>query len=1105
MNEREQLEQAITALESQRTILGDAVVNAALAPMREKLATMRAQPAAEQQRKQVTVLFADVSGFTAMSETMDPEEVSATMNALWTRLDAAIIAQGGTIDKHIGDAVMALFGAPTAHENDPERAIRAALAMQNELRDFNVAMGLAMQLRMRIGINTGVALLGAVGTTGEYTAMGDTVNLASRLEHAAPVGGILISHDTYRHVRGLFDVLPQELISVKGKSEPIQTYVVRAAKPRAFRLETRGVEGIETRTIGREAELRQLQMALLASRDGEARLVSVVAEAGVGKSRLLYEFNNWLELLDFRTLLFKGRATQEMINLPYSLMRDVLAFRFQIQESDSAAVARQKLERGMIEFLGADAVEKIHFIGHLIGFDFAHSPYLQGILADARQIHDRAFHYIAQFFAAATQQHPLVLLLEDIHWADNGSLDLVEHILQEQPEARLLIVALARPSLFERRPAWGDRAAAHIRLDILPLSEQNSRRLIAEILHKADEIPRELEDLIVSRVEGNPFYIEELIKMLIEDEVIVAGEERWRVEPGRLAAARVPPTLTGVLQARLDGLPSRERETLQHASVVGRVFWNNVVERMHNPDQVAIGRLENAGQPLGTLKSKELIFERPISAFAGAQEFIFKHAILHDVTYESVLKRLRRAYHAQVAEYLVELSGERAGEYSGRIGEHYERAGRAAQAAAWYGRAGKQAQDTYAPEVAISYYQKARLLWADTSTGTTPPQLLEVYEGLGEMLVTQARHTEAIEAFTALRVAAEAAGDLRTQARAWYGISTAQSNQGDHRAALESAAQSETAARATDASVELAMALWMKGRSLFRLGDAEAAQTLGEQMLTLATQIDAQRQMAHSLNLLGAVHYISGRYPQAEHYFSRALQTCQELADRRQVMDLLNNLGVVAEARGDYRTAFAHYHDALKIAREIGHRDGELFFLSNLGAARVRLEQHQAAEDDLRQVIQMAGPAGSGVLSDTYYFLAEAFLGQGKVAEALAAARQSLILGQTGGVPAYIAAAWRVLGEVAAWLPEPIVIADEVGEERRYDAPACFTASIHICSDTGMAGERARTLRTWARYELQHGDRVRGAALWQEARDLFAHLGADMEVERMRDAPPQIG
>jgi predicted ATPase/class 3 adenylate cyclase len=1102
MNERTQLEQAIAALEGQRAILSDAVVNAALAPMREKLAALRAQQPTGQERKLVTVLFADVSGFTAMSETMDPEEVSATMNALWARLDTAITAQGGTIDKHIGDAIMALFGAPTAHEDDPERAIRAALAMQAELHDFNSVERLTVPLRMRIGINTGIALLGEVGTTAEYTAMGDTVNLASRLEHAAPVGGILISHDTYRHVRGVFEVLSLDPISVKGKAEPVQVYVVRAAKPRAFRVSTRGVEGVETRTIGREAELRQLQLALFAARDGQPQLVSVVAEAGVGKSRLLYEFNNWIDLLAEHTLLFRGRATQEMINLPYALIRNLLASRFEIQESDPAAVAREKLERGLLEFIGAGAVEQVHFIGHLIGLDFANSPYLQGIRADARQIHDRAFHYVTQFFAAAARRHPVVIMLEDIHWADNGSLDLIEHVLHEQPEMRLLVVDLTRPGLFERRPGWGEGPLTHTRLDLHPLSKQNSRQLIAEILHKAAEIPPQLEDLILSRVEGNPFYIEELIKMLIEDAVIVTDEDNWRVELDRLEIARVPATLTGVLQARLDVLSSSERAVLQQAAVVGRVFWSNVVERLRSPDELQGAPPPAPVERLSALNRKELIFERPISAFAEAHEYIFKHAILHDVTYESVLKRLRRAYHAQVAESLIELSGERAGEYAGRIGEHFERAGMAAPAAEWYGRAGQQARDTYAPEVAITYYQKAIELWADTPDAPAAEQRFEIYEGLGNMLVARARYAEALSVHAAMRQEAEPTGDSRALARAWYGLSMVQGHQSDYRAAIESATQAEAAARAAGAHRELAMALRMHGWSLSRLGDAETALALGEQMLALTVEIDDRREMARSLNLLGIAHNMLGHYQQAERCLEQALDICQALDDRWQVMDLLNNLGVIAQARGDYRAAFGRFQDALNMARTIGHRDGELVFLSNLGEAHIRLGEYQAAESNLRRVIQMARAAGSDGFSDTYVYLAEACLGQGNLADALAAARRALALGQSEEAQEYISAAWRALGMVASRLPEPIAIESQEGcPPECYDAPACFAQSLRICTETGIEGERARTLWAWARHEIERGDWDYGKAMWQEAREIFGQLGAELEAQRMAELP----
>ncbi|MBV9958466.1 MAG: protein kinase, partial [Acidobacteria bacterium] len=299
-----------------------------------------------EQRKQVTILCADLSGLTNLSDTLDAEETSEIMHALWRRVDAAIMDHGGMIDKHMGDLVLALWGAQAAHEDDPERAIRAALSMQAEVCEYvqttlrgRFDEAEAARL-MRVGINTGPVLLSAVGARGELTATGAAVNVASRLEQAAPLGSILISHDTYRHVRGVFDVHELELLNVKGQAEAVHTYVVERAKPRAFRLRTRGVEGVETRMIGRRAELERLMDALREMlEDRELRAVTVIGEAGLGKSRLLYEFSNEVELLPERFRIFNGRASQAVRGQPYSLVRDVFAFRFEIQDSDAPSVA----------------------------------------------------------------------------------------------------------------------------------------------------------------------------------------------------------------------------------------------------------------------------------------------------------------------------------------------------------------------------------------------------------------------------------------------------------------------------------------------------------------------------------------------------------------------------------------------------------------------------------------------------------------------------------------------------------------------------------------------------------------------------------------------
>lgn len=1115
---RAELEQAIAALEEKRSLLGDEVVDIALTSMREKLAVLETGSRTvhePQQRKLVTVLFADVSGFTAMAETMDHELVNSVINSLWSRVDKAISDHGGRIDKHIGDAVMALFGTPAAHEDDPERSIRAALQIQAEIRNWkkelatlaSVETAQAKNIHLRIGINTGPALLGTVGTIGEYTAIGDTVNLANRVQTAAPLDGILISHNAYQHVRGIFDVTVLEPITVKGKSEPVQVYIVNRLKPRSFRVTTRGLEGIETRTIGRDEELAKMKAAFEQSvEQRQTYLVNIVADAGIGKSRLLFEFNKWLDRQKYHAHLFKGRATQEMAQIPYALLRDTLSLSFDIQDNDRASVARQKLERGILGYIGNKKKASLytHFIGHLIGFDFSNSPHLKGILGDARQIRDLAFHYTAQLFTEVTSQQAAVIFLEDIHWADKGSLDFFSYLLDAKPDLPLFIVGLTRSTLFEQRSDWGSSSIRNLRLDLSPLTDEDSHLLVAEILQKVPHIPPGLTDLIIKKAEGSPFYIEELIKILMEGGVIIRGEDQWRVEMARLSDLKVPATLTGLVQARLDSLSTGVRETLQQASVVGRIFWTNVLENMHDPETQTTASSISISNKLNTLRAKELIYRYEESASSEMPEFIFKNTILHDVTYESVLLKLRPIYHLQAAQGLIEISGERVSEYAGRVGEHYERAGKWLEAAEWYARAGRQAQDTYEPDAAVGYYQKALNFLNEYGSPEQIPQKLGICLRLGEVLNWQARYSEAMEIYNYMLRIAKEIGNILAQSRALRNLAISLGNQGDHRASLEYAIRAENLARNAGENLELAKALWTQGSAHYRLGESQAALSLGEQSLAISTELNDRNEMARSLNLLGAAHYVSGRYEKAENCWENALKIFQELGDRQRGMDLLSNLGVIADARGDYKTAYQRYDGSLTIAREIGHKDGEISSLTNRGGEQVALRNFEAAEADLRKAIELAGVDGSWCLPNTYYYHAEALMGLDNFESSYYSAYQALALGREHNVPENIGAAWRVLGKLSEKTGRPISLRlTGLGELVDFSPEACFRKSAEILDEAEIEGELARTLQEWAKYELRNGDKKQGKKLWKQARDIYIQLGAQMEVERMKELPAE--
>ena len=919
VDERKRLEQAIAQLEAQRAALGDAVVDLSIAVLQEKLAALGAKASSEQ-RKLVTMLCADVSGFTSMSETMDAEEVSDLMNALWQQLDTAIIEHGGRIDKHLGDCVVALWGVDMARESDPEYAIRAALAMQAALDEFKTAH----TLRMRIGLSTGPALLGTVGTTGEFSGLGDAIDLAQQLEQAAPAGGVLISHDTYRHVRGVFDVLEQEPLGVKGKREPVQTYVVQRAKPHAFHQEARGIQGVETRMIGRDAELEALQVGLNRAIAGrQTTLVTVVGEAGVGKSRLLYEFDKWLELRHERAWYFKGRCTQQRQGVANGLLRELFAYRFGITESDPIEMVRGKLAAGIAEFLPGEGETKAHYLGAWLGHDYGHSPHVAALRGDAEQLHNRASLYLGQFFAALAEESPVVILLEDVHWADGGSLNALVELCRRRPGLPLYVLCLARPGLLARRPGWGSDLleASYEQVDLVPLGEREARALVIEILQKVTQVPPILIELLVSRSEGNPYYVEELVQMLIDQGVIHTGGDRWRVVVEKLAGLQVPATLTAVLQARLDRLTAKQKEALQQAAVVGRVFWDAVLA------ELGAGSEER----LAELAGRDLVMPRRESAFAGTAEYIFKHALLRDVTYETVLKRVRRGYHRLVGAWLVaaaEANG-RTDEYAAIVGGHYEASGEMAAAAEWYGRAGKGAARQFDQEGALNWLGRALDLMT-AGEQAARYELLMAREGVYSL--QGEREKQAAD----LAMLAEMAGGTANAPPLWAVQvlirQAAYAGAGsDYPAAIAAASEAVTRAEAVGDGMLAAAALVRLGDALWRHGEYVTARERYADGQAQAAAAGARAYLADSLKGLGIVAYEQGDYAGARGHCEAALAIYQELGDRRGESACLGNLGLVAADQGDYAGARGYHEASLDIAREIGDRRGESIRLNNLG------------------------------------------------------------------------------------------------------------------------------------------------------------------------------
>ncbi len=1038
-SEREQLQAAIDGLEAQRGLLGDAFVDAGLVRLRARLTELAADAGASQTLKQVTILFLDVVGSTQLSQRLDPEEIHAVMDGALARCTAIVEAHHGNVLQYAGDNLLAVFGAELAREDDAERAVRCGLALLAEGR----ALGAEIErdhghrgFDVRVGLHTGGVLLGG-GVDAEGSIRGIAVNIAARMEQSAPAGALRISHDTYRHVRGVFDVLAQDPIAVKGVDEPVATYLVLRARPRAFRIASRGIEGVETRMIGRDAELGVLQRAFeRLFVEHRLAMVTVVGEAGLGKSRLLHEFDAWSDARPEPFCIFQGRANPLTRSQPYGLLRDVLARRLQIGDGDSVAVAKRKIEAGIAPLFEADdgaemAQAHAHLLGHLIGLDFGDSRHLSGIRNDARQIRNRAFHAAAQMFrhTAAQTGAPVVLELEDLHWADDGSLDFLVHLAEVDRDVPMLVLGLTRPALFERRGDWCS-GIEHQRIDLRALDPGVGQALADELLKKLAPVPAALRELIVGRAEGNPFYMEELVKMLVDQRAIdIAGGERWTLRPEKLHATEVPQTLTGVLQARLDGLPMPERVALQEASVIGLVFW----------DQALAALDPRAPEALPALVRRDLTLPRLDAALDDVREYAFSHQLLHDVTYDTLLKRQRRALHARAAAWLAGLTGARASDFLGVAAEHYELAGDSAQACEFFARAAEHAMSRYAHDAALGHVARALALLdrgaapgakgsGDRGSATTgAPAVLALRWRLLVVreltLNTQGQRAGQRAALDAMQALADALDDDLRRAhvarrRSMLALRTADygAQESAARQAIALAKRAGDPESRLDGQRLLADALAAQGdleggRALARDGLAESRArglrrlegtflnalsyiaelqddqvtglALDEQDLPIWRELGDRQGETIAQGNVGADWLWFGEFAQARRHLEESLKLCRAIGSRQMECGPRGNLSQLALWQGDAAQALEQAHAAVDVAVAVQAADFEAGARFRVGDAELALGLHQAAAEAYAQAESLARAIGLGVQHDATAGRARAALAAGDVADAM--------------------------------------------------------------------------------------------------------------------------
>ena len=1031
------LRAAIAALESQRATLGNTVLEMATAPLRARLAALL-RPAGLKHRL-VTVLFADVVGSTALASGMDAEDTLGLLSVALRRMAAIIQAHQGRVLRFTGDGVKAAFGMDETREDDAERAVRAGLAILQagrEQADAAARLHGVTDFAVRVGVHSGDVALGA-GVEDDNTAMGAAVNIAARMEQHAPPGGLRISHETWSQVRGLFELDAQPPLQVKGIEAPMQTYLVHAALERGAASVERGLQGLATPMVGRDTELlRLLQAAERARQTRQLQALTLIGDAGLGKSRLLRELAAALSARPGECCVIKLRSQPDSQLRPWGLLRSLLALQFGVADTDSAEVAKRKVVEGLSPWFEERAEQgkrQAQLIGQLSGLDFTDSPTVKGL--DPRTLRDQALMALRAYLQAlAARGNGLpVLIVEDLHWADDSSLDLLQHLLAHAAELPLALVMTARPPLLTRRPDWArpDGAEADdtsfALMTLSPLRADQSSELLQALLQRLGEVPPRLSALIVGRAEGNPYYMEELVRRLIDDGVIDATGPKWTVQADRLETLRLPTTLVGLLQARLDALPAAERQAARQASVIGHIFWDDALQALD----------PQAPQALPALQRAAFVKARNSSDFEGTPERQFDHHLLHQVTYDTLLKAERRLGHGAAARWLQARTQGRGAEFLAMTGEHAERAGETALAIDCFEQAGSQAQGRFANAAAIAWTRRALGLLGDSE----PLRRFELLNRLGKIADTVGDRSHQDALLDEMAALLQRHPDDARQAEWLFSRAMLAERRGDTAGAEHLAKQAVSLAEHCGAARWAAMAHCQLGWTHITRYDYAGARQHLQQGLTWAGRIEDAVTRAETeaqlLSVSAIVLVDLCQLDEADRTLRAVLLRGESLGKPRLQLGALSELPLVASLRGRWDESRAWAERMHVLASAIGSpRD--------IGLAQLRLAEAAEAQGDAAAALRWHGLNldihraldNKRMEAITWRALADLHLEQGDAEAALDACARSQALHQGLGEPgescrvdALAACCTRALGRPAAALAQVEATLDRLPRE----------------------------------------------------------------------------
>lgn len=1025
-------------------------------------------PGRAAERRIVTALFCDVVGSTSLAEAMDPEDWADIVNQTMSHMSHCVERYGGSVAQFAGDSILAVFGAPEAHEDDPYRAVRAALDI---LANLGQSPSTGLEINVRAGIHTGLVVMGDVNTgdLSTYTALGDTPNVAARMQTLATPGSLFVSADTYRLVSN--DVTARDLgpVELKGKTEPMNVYEITGALHTSVR--RRGIPGFSSPMVGRDAELDRLLELVEFARAGSGRVTAIVGHAGVGKSRLTSELKERVASIDGARWVV-GRSVSYDQHRPYQLAGSLVTALVGASEADSPEIIEKAVVETSKHIFGRDGQLAEHLL-RLLGVATGHPD------DDPAVLHAQYEVALAGLISGIAAEHaPLILVCEDAHWADTSSAQLVSGMIDRIRESGTLLVIVSRPDrksngwtmVAEAERELGD---AFVATQLQPLDAGNSRQLVANLL-EIESLSEELRDLVLSRAEGNPFFIEEIVRMLVDRGLVTEIDGRW-VASSKMTTLDVPETLHGLLASRLDNLPAAVRAVANRAAVIGRRFENRLLISVLESD--GIGDAASASAALSALESHgliKLVATRPELAFS------FRHALTHDVTYQSILKKDRRRFHAAVGAAITRTYPELLEEQAPTLARHYEEAGDLGQALRYLLLAGETARARHALPESHGFFTRAAAIVDNDQDATDELKInVAISRVAAGMDFTPGDQTIAqLKPITAL---AEELGDPELMARVYALVLRVRTMLEESYAVPEFRDVMDRAFALTPQIEDASVRAFLEGMMGQGLRSADEYAKAKELLAGSVEPLEAAGRVGEAgwnAALAADVEATQGHFGEALEWIERGAELAAASGNPNVIADVELMQGRIAAARGDLEKALAHTLAGTQMAEGAGNLQCTLVGNFMVADQQLRIGDAQAAIPHLERTFEL----GAFCNAEAMVALGHAWLASARARlgdlDATAFANP-LEKAQLGGSRS---------GEAAVRLQRAIAVAGSDDPDWNL-ALGDFERAIELFRDIGARPDEARATHAYANALEAAGHTEESTSQLASATAMFDEMG----------------